>query len=599
MSQTLFDFYEAELNYIRAAAAEFAQANPETAANLRIGEGDRRDPHVERLIEAFAFLTARVQRKLNDQLPELTDALLDSLYPQYLAPVPSCIIVKFTLNESQAELAAGVDIPAGSKLESDPIGGHRLRFRTGYPVRSLPIQISSATVRPLTRANSALAELRLTIRALSPEMPIRNLALDPLRICLAHDEAMGRRLYELVLADTVDVAISSDSDDPNPIELGTGCLAPLGLEPDDGLLPLPADAQPGYRLLSEYAAFPNRFLFFQLKNFPRGCFDRFKGQFDLVFYLRRPAEMLERQVNASHFALGCTPAINLFEGRAEPIRMDNEQHRVRLAPNFKPADGYEVYSVDSIMTRSSRGEAERQYVPFHQHWKLPSDGAPAGYYHVSREIPLGRERDGDARSEVYVSLVDLSLNPAPDPDTTLHATLTCLNADLPARFGGVGKLQLASGGALGVAALGAPTRTLRRGYRNANRWRLISHLMLNHFSLGGSGSDALRQVLRLYAGEESEHMRTAADGLVGVITSADVARVADGPAGLCRGTEIRATVDKSRFPDGAPFLLGSILERFCALFCSVNSFTRFSLRTAGDDRLIKQWPPRAGTQWLI
>src|SRR4051794_26586723 len=134
MSQALFDYYEAELNYIRAAAAEFARANPETAANLRIGQGDRRDPHVERLIEAFAFLTARIQRKLNDQLPELTDTLLESLYPHYLAPIPSCLTVQFGLNDSQAELAAGVDVPAGTPLESDPIAGHRLRFRTGFPV---------------------------------------------------------------------------------------------------------------------------------------------------------------------------------------------------------------------------------------------------------------------------------------------------------------------------------------------------------------------------------------------------------------------------------------------------------------------------------
>jgi type VI secretion system protein ImpG len=606
MSQNLFDYYEAELNYIRASADEFSRANPEVAANLGLGAGERPDPHVQRLIEAFAFLTARIQRKLNDELPELTDTLLESLYPHYVAPVPSSVIVQFALNDSQAEMAAGVEVPRSTVLESELVGGHRLRFRTGHSARALPLRITSATVRPLSRTvlvggEAALTELRITFKCFNPDMPISRLKLDPLSLCLAHDPRIGARLYELVLADTLEVSVAPDAESPDRRVLDLSCLQPLGLEPDEGLLPLPANAQPAYRLLSEYAAFPHRLLFFQVGNFPKGCFEGYHGQFDLVFALRRPAEMLERQVNASHFSLGCAPAINLFSGFAEPVRLGEAQHRVRITPNFRPPEGYEVYSIDKLVTRSSSGE-ERLYVPFYSHWEAPSDDDAVGYFQMTREVPIAQEKDAEARTQVYVSLVDLSLVPQPAPQTTLHATLTCFNGDASTRFGSVQRLQMASGGAVSVNTIGPPTSTVRRDHRNASRWRLISHLNLNQMAISGErGAEVIRQVLRLYAGssDNPEHLRAAADALISLTCRPAVARASEGPGGMCRGVEIEIVVDKAKLADGGPFMLGTVLERFFALLCSVNSFTRLSLRTAGDNRLIKRWPPRAGAKLLI
>lgn len=600
MNRSLLDFYEAELNYIRAAAAEFAVAHPETAANLGISQGERRDPHVERLIEAFAFLTARIQLKLNDELPELTDALLESLYPHYLAPIPSLLNVQFSLDATQSELAGGVEVEKGAIVESEPIDGIRLKFTTGYPVRALPLTIESAHVRPLTKVRSlsgqnVLSELRLTLRCLNADLPIEQLALSPLQFCLGHDERMGIRLYELILADTLGLAVAADANDAAPRSLPLSSLEPLGLEPDDAVLPMPAGSHPAYRLLSEFAAYPSRFLYFQIKEIPpetlRGC----RGRFDLVFYLRRPAEMLERQVNASHFLLGCTPAVNLFDARAEPISLKNDMHKVRMAPHLRPPRGYEVYCIDEMQTRSPT--TTKTLVPVYENWRAV-DGA-SGYYQISRKAPH-RIDDELAREDVYVSLVDITGAPAPDPGTTLHAELKCFNGEHPTRPGAIGAMQLAEGGAVSVRPIGSPTRVLRRDHRSASRWQLISHLTLNQIAIAGSEStDVVRRLLRLYGNEEVQHIRSAVESLVSVKHERAVARVSDGPAALCRGENIELILDRSRIADGGGFVFASVLERFFALLCTVNSFTRLSLRYQDDNQVVKQWPPRGGEVALI
>jgi type VI secretion system protein ImpG len=95
VSDDLLPYYQRELAFIRRLGDEFARANPKIAGRLRIAPDAIEDPHVGRLIEAFALLNARIRRKLDDDFPELTQAMLGVLYPHYLAPIPSMAVVQF------------------------------------------------------------------------------------------------------------------------------------------------------------------------------------------------------------------------------------------------------------------------------------------------------------------------------------------------------------------------------------------------------------------------------------------------------------------------------------------------------------------------
>src|SRR5215468_10842887 len=122
MSDALLPYYERELDAIKRLAAEFADAHPKIAARLRLSSDAVDDPHVSRLLEGAAFLAARVHHKLDDEFPELTDALLGVLYPHYLAPIPSMAIVQFELDPGRAQLPGGFLIDRHSRLHTHPIG---------------------------------------------------------------------------------------------------------------------------------------------------------------------------------------------------------------------------------------------------------------------------------------------------------------------------------------------------------------------------------------------------------------------------------------------------------------------------------------------
>src|SRR5437764_10039956 len=134
MSAKLYPYYERELLFIRQFAQEFAKQYPATANRLLLEPGGSSDPHTERLIESFALLAARVHHKLDDEFPELTDALLTVLYPHYLAPIPSMAIVEFVVDAARAGLPDGFLIDKNSVLRTNPVNDLPCRYRKTYPV---------------------------------------------------------------------------------------------------------------------------------------------------------------------------------------------------------------------------------------------------------------------------------------------------------------------------------------------------------------------------------------------------------------------------------------------------------------------------------
>src|ERR1700724_91207 len=152
MSDELLPYYDRELKSLRRLAAEFAIASPKIAGRLRLAPDVVDDPHVARLLEGVAFLAARVHHRLDDEFPELTDALLGVLYPHYLAPVPSAAIMQF---QSDPDLALPLNIPAGIALETEQVRGEVCRFRTSWPITLWPIEIENVRLSGLPLAAPA------------------------------------------------------------------------------------------------------------------------------------------------------------------------------------------------------------------------------------------------------------------------------------------------------------------------------------------------------------------------------------------------------------------------------------------------------------
>jgi len=606
MSDELLPYYNEELSYIRNLAAEFGKDHPKIAGRLRISRDAIEDPHVDRLIEAFAYLNARIRHKLDDDFPELSDAILGVLYPHYLAPIPSMAIVQLT---AAADLTAPYVLPAGAELETDPIDGEPCRFRSCYPVTLWPIQVEAASVSTFSLDAPSIPELpevasvlKLEIGCIAEELALSAVQPERLRFYLRGQGQHVFPLYQLLFNDLIRVAVAKPGSASAPTLLPPDVVLPVGYERDQGMLPYPPQAFIGYRLLTEFFTFPQKFLFFDVTGLADALTDA-GNRVELYFYFRHSQAELEQKINAQTFALGCTPMVNLYnKKRAEPIQLDHTLSEYRVVPDARRPRAFEVYSIDSVVATGPDG-AKARYAPFfgtsvdiagdeqRRYWKASRRPAPSG----------------NPGSEVFLSVVDLDLDTSAAANWVMHVETSCLNRDLPGQLpfgGGEPRLRLTAGAAAieKVECLTAPTHTLRPPMGRGGLWRLISHLTLNHLSIteAEQGAGALREMLKLYDFRDSAETRAMIDAIVRVDSRPVTARIpGQGGGALARGVEVSIEFDEKRFAGSGVFLFAGVLERFLALYCSINSFTRLVATLRGREGDLRKWQPRIGEKTLL
>jgi type VI secretion system protein ImpG len=615
MSRELHAYYERELIFIRQLAQEFARQYPAAAGRLLLEPNRSVDPHVERLIEAFALIAGRVQHKLDDEFPELTAALFSVLYPHYLAPVPSTALVQFDLDYDRTPLPNGFLIGRGSRLHTAPVSDTSCRYRTAYDVTLWPVALTSARfLAPpfppgLDPPPGTAAALRLRLECRSG-LTFAEVTLDRLRLHLSGEGQTVATLYEF-LFNNVTAAAYRPAGGGEPVRLEPPeCLAPVGFGRDEGLLPYPERSFLGYRLLTEYFAFPAKFLFADLTGLGRVRDPRFGRALEVVLYMNRTAVALEQGVSAETFRLGCTPVVNLFEQTAEPIPVTHARHEYRVVPDVASPLGMEVYSVDSVVGVDPVSRASTEYDTFYSFRHGASRDERRAFWCASRRPGL---RDGDRGTDVFLSLVDLNFDPASPAEPTLVVRTTCTNRDLPARLRQLGdRLTFTLEAAAPLArirCLRLPTAPLRPPTRRGAYWRLLSHLNLNHLSLTdpAEGREALKELLRLYDFTDPDAGDAAADvnrQIIEGVTDVSARRAVnwiDSPeaSGFCRGVEVTVEFDETNYVGTGVFLFASVLERFLGLYVSINSFSQFVARLKSGKGVLKRWPPRAGEHRVL
>jgi len=612
MIAELLPYYERELLFIRQMAADFADRYPDRAAALKLDGGGSQDPHVERMVESFALIAGRIQRKIEDEFPEITESMLDVLYPHYLRPIPSMAIAQFAADPDQGNITSGYVVPRGSTLYSAPVGGTACRFRTAYPVTLWPLEIVSAGFRQSSElsvgANGVDAPfaLRVELRCLGG-LEFSKLQISDLRLFLSGDPQAAHILYELLFNSTARVLVRNiDSVRTTQAHaLPSPALRQPGFGRDEELLPYSPRSFAGYRLLQEYFAFPEKFLFFGLMKLDRIPHANLGKQFEFLilfqdFERRERVRLLEQAVDASMFQLGCAPVVNLFERLAEPVRVSHTQTEYRVIPDVHAPSATEVYSVNRVASVGMHGEPAREYRPFYSFGHSEPSGREDAFWQAARRHS---GRAGDKGTEVYLSLLDLDFRPHLPAVESLSVEVTCTNRDLPERLPvtqAFGELDMESATALRIRFLRAPTAAVRPPLRRGLQWRLISHLSLNHLSIVAGGTEALREVLKLYDFAGSPVIARQIQGIVSVGCRSKVARVSS-PHGLafCPSVQVKLGFDEEQYVGSGVFLLASVLERFFGLYSSINSFSQLSVTTLQRKGAMREWPPRAGEQIVL
>jgi type VI secretion system protein ImpG len=609
MFDDILPYYNSELRYMRGLAGEFAAANPQVAGRLRISADTIDDPHVLRLIEGFAFLSARTRMKLDDDFPELTTALLDLLHPHYLRPFPAMAIMQLTPPEGMRGAAT---LPAGSEVLTEPAQGEPVRLRTGYPVELWPIRLTGASVSGLPlpaprnpQAPRATGVLRLSLACTTPDATFASLGPDSLRFHIHAEPRVAQMLYELVVGGTVSIALADSAADAAPVILGADAIRPVGFADDEVLLPLAPASDPAHALISEYFGFPTKFLFFDVTGLPAKCLRDGGRTLEIFFYLDRFDPALQRLVSTDDFRLFATPVVNLFRQAAEPVRLVPGRYEHRVIPDVRREAVTEVYSVDTVRVADRTG-AEQLYAPFFAHGRHRDSGGEDGglrYWQATRRASTQRHGGDD----VFLTVIDTAGRPAADADHVASIEVTCTNRDLPATlpFGdGRPRLTLPGAGTLASQAqlLAAPTPTLRPRRGAGTLWRLVSHLSLNHMSVAEPelALGLVKELLALHDHQGASATRILIEQLKAVYTASATARApAGGHIAFIGGTDVTLEFEDRRLSGSGAFLLGALLDRVFASMAAINAFSRTRLILKGDREVWQQWPARTGTLSIL
>ena len=619
MNPRFLRYYSQELQHLREVGGEFAQEYPKIAGRLGLDGFECADPYVERLLEGFSFMAARVQMKIDAEFPRFTQHLSELVYPHLLAPTPSMAVVQLQPDLSNPALQQGFLVPRGSAMRSVLGKGDNTacEYRTAHAITLWPIELTEARFFTHGGSQAGLnvqlpptvkAGVRLRLR--SHGAPFNALPLDRLQLHLRGADEVPVRILEALLGGVEGVLVTPVA---RPAtwhrQLPKSALRPLGLAEDEALLPSGQRSFQGYRLLQEYFAFPQCFQFVELAGLAAALSQCPDKEVEITILLNRADAQLEKTLDASNFALHCTPAANLFRRRADRIAVTGEQLEYHvLVDRTRPMD-YEVFQVDAVTGYGTGVDAEQAFEPFHAAKDVGTLHQAQAFFQVRREprqVSQRQRRDGPRSSyigsETFIAIVDAADAPYRSDLRQLGLSVWCTNRDLPLSMAiGVGKTDFTLDDGAPVAAvrcLAGPSQPLPSFAEGSMAWRLLNQLSLNYLSLldtdPAQGAVALREMLALYCHPNDLNAQRQVEGVRSVSAKTVTRRMpSPGPITVGRGVQVTVTLDDAAFEGSGAFVLGAVLAEFFAQYVSINSFTETVVRTVGRGDIMR-WPSKVG-----
>jgi type VI secretion system protein ImpG len=613
--EQLLPYYERELGFLRRYSREFSERYPKIAGRLLIGGEVCEDPHIERMIESFALLNSRIAKRLDDDYPEFTEALFEVLYPHYLRPFPSCSIARMDFSGAAAQLTTASEIARGTQLTTRPVRGATCTFRTAYPVTVAPLALSAAAFSPIIAAPEAVrlppqatSGISITLSSTSEQVAVGQLGLGRLRVFIDGEPSFFAALRDALFTRCVSAYVEAEGNG-RWLQLQKVPVAAVGFEEDEALIDFSARSHTAYRLLTEYFCFPEKFNFFDIDLhaiagvLPAGCKE---VTLHLALSGLRTDSNLARMLatlSTNNVLLGCTPVVNLFRQRGEPIRLTHTSASYPVLADARRAFAYEVQGIESVklVRQTPQGESIQEFRPFYslRHGQTPEKNGH--YWVMRRDETIATKSPG---YETQISIVDIDFDPAEVETDTLSLELSCTNRDLPASLSyGMrgGDLFLEGGSSVrAISFLRKPTQSHRFERGRGAHWRLISHLSLNHLSLTGGGLDAFREMLTLYDLPRSASSQRQIGGIVAVAHKAANTWLPGNPfACLVRGIEVALTVDEEAFVGSGIHAFAQIVERFLGLYVHANSFTQLVIKSNKNGEELLRCTPRSGDLSLL
>lgn len=631
MDPKFLKYYNKELQHIRETCGEFAKEYPKIAGRLGLDSFECVDPYVERIIEGFAFMASRVQLKVDSEFSRFTRHLLESIYPNYLCPIPSTTILIFEPDKGKESAT----IPRNSKLlqsqNSLPRTNSRCEFRSCHDLTLWPIEINSVKYLPNVSAIETLgiqaqsttrSAISISITSLNGQA-INKLKIDTLGLHLCGVDQQPFKLYEHLYGSTTSIHISHGALEKTCYELEHENNLTINSSFTDqcAVLPRVNKSFTGHRILQEYFANQRRFLFFELEGLDEALSMCDSNTFDIVIESSQSNPDIAEFVNKSSIKLFCSPAVNLFSSRTDRIHLNNSQFEYHIVVDRARPMDLEVYSVESVKGHGTQKAQEQDFYPFYseksQSYRDESSKLRRFYTVMRKPRKLSSKqkhigpRSNYVGSEVYISLVDGDETEVPFSAQLkqLSMDVLCTNRDLPLH------MPVGKGSTDFVLELGDPVKSIRcvNGVTKplASRahgdtaWRLIGLLKSNYLSIADmeddeqNATESFKKLISLYIEPENSVQLSQIDGIVKIQTKACMKTLfIDNNFSMARGKEVTVELDENSFDGAGVFLFGHILERFFTHTCSINSFSETVLHTTQRGEIMR-WPPILGQRELI
>ena len=369
----LMDYFSRELEYLRREGKDFGKKYPQVASRLDLRESESLDPHVERLIEAFAFLSARVRRDIDRDYSQIANNVLDKFCPSLLQPIPSLTIVNLKSNESLGKLTKPLKIPRHSKVSAHSDTNQVCTFRTVWDSSFVPLEI----VRVSFDDDENLFVHIQTIQ----DSDLSELIIPSLDFHINADWKMISLLQENLTNKLQGVSLLDKKG--NIKECSKKNIEFKGFAEEELALPLPEGGQPAYCLLQEYFAFEKKFNFVKLKDIN---LRNFSGRRLILKFNFSILPKKLRAITQHNLMLNCVPIINLFTKISEPIKLSDKKVDQLLIADKKKDSYTEIHSIDGVTISEPGGSKSKKIRDFSTvvHNQEPGEEENSNLYWIAR-----------------------------------------------------------------------------------------------------------------------------------------------------------------------------------------------------------------------
>jgi len=600
--EQLLPYYEKQLQEFGQQSREFAQKYPKIAQRLSLNQEQIDDPHIERLIQAFSLIAARIDKKLEDSYDVFTHSLFEVMFPQYLRHFPACTVVSFEDINKLKQLTAAHIIPQKTALKSRSFKGVQCEFNTTNDVRLLPISLTQLEFQtsPSTHMHlnqNATLSLKFEIFndaqkwMLDEKLPIyldaiSNFPLQVLDSIFRKDTGFALRIGPRV------VEIS------NPFEV-------MGFTEQESLLPIDQHTHHAYRLLMEYFCFPEKFNYLNLD------LSRLKGllnqqnQFEILIHLKlnlndQAVVRNYSELNIANFKLFTTPAINLFEKQAEPQKISHTQLQYPLITDAHHPELYQVYSViemNMVREKTNQEQTHLPVLPFFAMSHYQNDKVQ--FFYSLNYVPAQNKT-----TQMGYSIVSKHLKPYEIKSDFISTRLLCSNGDLPhealSQSNNILNLNDSSL-ARRALILKRPTSPFHFDKNKNEQWRIISHLSLNTLALmKGDALSHVKELLALYNLPHSKENILLIDALKQLSFSTTNKLVNSKPFPMfIRGVKAELAVNKSVFRGHSLYIFSQLLSHIFNLKVQINSFVDVVVKDSLNQQEIYQCVQNVGGKTLL